>query len=140
MVFIMENKKSKKGAIAAVIVLIVLVAAFLIAWKYLKPQTSAGAKTVTINVVNSEGETKEYVVKTDAEYLRQVMDEAKGFTYEGVEDATSFMVMTVNGETADWSVDQSYWGFYINGEYCNYGINEQPVADGDVFTIEYTIG
>lgn len=136
----MENKKSKKGAVAGVIVLIVLIAAFLIAWKYLKPETNAGAKTVTINVVNSEGETKEYVVKTDAEYLRQVMDEANGFTYEGVEDATSFMVMTVNGETADWSVDQSYWGFFINGEYCNYGINEQPVADGDVFTIEYTKG
>ena len=27
---------------------------------------------------------------------------------------------------------------YINGEYCNYGISEQPVADGDVFKIEYT--
>ena len=115
-------------------------AVFLLAWKNLKPQAVAGAKTVTINVINSEGETKEYIVKTDAEYLRQAMDEAKGLTYEGVEDATSFMVMTVNGETADWPVDQSYCGFYINGGYCNYGINEQPVADGDVFTIEYTKG
>ena len=136
----MENKQNKKGIIAGIVILVVLVAAFLIAWSALKPQTNTGAKTVTINVINSEGETKEYVVKTDAEYLRQVMDEAKGLTYEGVEDATSFMVMTVNGETADWSVDQSYWGFYLNGEYCNYGINEQPVADGDVFTIEYTKG
>ena len=136
----MENRKSKKGAIAGVIVLIVLVALFLFAWSKLKPETSVGAKTVTINVVNSEGETKEYVVKTDAEYLRQVMDEAEGLTYEGIEDATSFMVMTVNGENADYSVDQSYWGFFINGEYCNYGINEQTVADGDVFSIEYTKG
>ena len=136
----MEKKKNKKGLIAGIIVLVVLVAAFLIAWKYLKPETSAGAKTVTINVVNSEGETKEYVVKTDAEYLRQVMDEAKGLTYEGIEDATSFMIMTINGETADWSVNQSYWSFSVNGEYCNYGVNDQPVADGDVFTIEYTIG
>ncbi len=136
----MENKTNKKGLIAGIIVLVVLVAAFLIAWSTLKPETNAGAKTVTLKVINSQGETKEYVVKTNAEVLRQVMDEAKGFEYEGIEDSTSFMVTTVNGETADWSVNQSYWGFYINGEYCNYGIKEQPVADGDVFTIEYTIG
>ncbi len=136
----MEKKTNKKGTIIGIIVLVVLVAVFLIAWSALKPQTSAGAKTVTINVVNSEGKTTEYVVKTDAKVLRQVMDEAEGLTYDGIEDSTSFMILTVNGETTDYSVDQSYWGFYINGEYCNYGINDQPVADGDVFTIEYTKG
>lgn len=136
----MGNKTNKKGIIVGIIVLVVLVAVFFLAWSKLKPQTSAGSKTVTINVINSEGKTTEYVVKTDAQYLRQVMDEAKGLTYEGIEDSTSFMVLTVNGETADWNVNQSYWGFSVNGEYCNYGIKEQPVADGDVFTIAYTIG
>lgn len=134
------KKTNKKSVISSIIFIVVLLAVFLIALSALKPQSSKGEKTVTVNVVNSEGKTEEYVVKTDALYLRQVMDEAKGLTYDGVEDSSGFMVLTVNGETADWSVDQSYWGFYINGEYCNYGIDNQPVADGDVFTIEYTKG
>ena len=48
------------------------------------------------------------------------------------------MVVEINGVTADYNVDQSYWAFYVNDEYCNYGVDSQPVADGDVFRIEYT--
>ena len=32
-----------------------------------------------------------------------------------------------------------YWSFYVNDEYCNYGIDSQPVHDGDKFRIEYTV-
>ena len=79
-----------------------------------------------------------YELKTDVEYLRQAMDEAKGLTYDGEDSQYGFAVYTVNGETADFSVDQSYWAFYVNGEYCNYGIDTQPVEDGDEFQIIYT--
>ena len=48
------------------------------------------------------------------------------------------MINTVNGETADFNTDGAYWSFYVNGEYCNYGISEQPVEDGDAFQIIYT--
>ena len=136
----MKNQKNKKGLIIGIIALIVLVAVFVGAWMALKPHTSQGAKKVILQVVSMEGTTTEYVVQTDAEYLRQVMDEAEGLTYDGTEDSYGFMVLTVNGETADYSVDGSYWAFYINGDYCNYGVSEQPVADGDVFSIEYTKG
>jgi len=66
------------------------------------------------------------------------MEEADGLTFDGDEGEYGMMVMTVNGETADYNVDQSYWSFYVNGEYCNYGIDTQPVADGDAFKIVYT--
>ena len=97
-----------------------------------------GSKEITIEVINSKEKSKVYELKTDAEYLRQVMDEAKGLTYDGEESQYGFAVYTVNGETADFSVDQSYWAFYVNGEYCNYGIDTQPVEDGDEFQIIYT--
>ena len=29
--------------------------------------------------------------------------------------------------------------FYVNDEYCNYGVSEQPVEDGDKFSIVYTL-
>lgn len=97
-----------------------------------------GSKEITIEVINSKEKSKVYEIKTDAEYLRQAMDEAKGLTYDGEDSQYGFAVYTVNGETADFSVDQSYWAFYVNGEYCSYGIDTQPVEDGDEFQIIYT--
>ncbi|MBR6381239.1 MAG: DUF4430 domain-containing protein, partial [Lachnospiraceae bacterium] len=41
------------------------------------------------------------------------------------------------GEQAIYAVDNAYWAFYVNDEYCQYGIDSQPVADGDAFKIVY---
>ncbi|HIQ99720.1 MAG TPA: DUF4430 domain-containing protein [Candidatus Scybalocola faecavium] len=133
----MKAKSSKKGVIAAVIILAVVVAAMAVIYMFMKPGTQSGSKTVTIQVIDSAGETASYTVRTDAQYLDQAMDEAQGLSYETDEGG---MVITVNGETADYTADQAYWAFYVNGEYCSYGITQQPVADGDVFSIEYTRG
>ena len=89
--------------------------------------------------VNKEAESTVYELSTDAEYLRQAMEEADGLTFDGEEGAYGFSVYTVNGETADFTVDSSYWSFYVNEEYCNYGIDSQPVMDGDAFQIIYTV-
>lgn len=97
-----------------------------------------GAKSITIEVVDNHGDSTMYDVRTDAEYLRQAMEEAQGLEFSGSESEYGMMVDTVNGVTADWNVDQSYWGFFVNGEYCNYGIETQPVTDGDAFQIIYS--
>lgn len=99
-----------------------------------------GSKEITIEVVNSKEESKVYELRTDAEFLRQAMEEAKeqGLSFEGEEGPYGLQILVVNGETADYNADQSYWGFYVNDEYCNYGIDEQPVEDGDAFAIVYT--
>lgn len=131
------NAKTKK--IVGIVAALVVIAAVVIAGFALQPKTQEGAKTVTIEVVNKAEQTTTYTVHTDAEYLKQVMDEADGLTYVGEEGEYGTMVNTVNGETADYSVDSSYWAFYVNDDYCNYGISEQPVADGDTFRIVYTI-
>lgn len=133
----MKEQKSRKGLILGIILLAVLVAVVAVVYFCFRPKTQPGAKNVTIEVIDSSGEKTSYSIKTDAQYLKEAMDDAKGLSYET--DATD-MVMTVNGETADYSADQAYWAFYVNGEYCNYGIAQQPVADQDQFTIEYTKG
>lgn len=101
-------------------------------------QPVIGSKSVTIDVVNKAEEKTSYQVNTDAECLRQAMEEAEGLTFSGTESEYGMMVETVNGETADYNKDKAYWAFYINGEYCMYGIDSQPVADGDAFSIVYT--
>lgn len=118
-------------AIAAFILVIAIVATIYFVFV---PKATEGTKSVTIEVVDNKGESKEYTVKTDALYLADAMTEA-GITYE----AEDTYVNTINGITADYDKDMSYWGFYVNGEYCNYGIFEQPVNDGDSFKIEYTV-
>ncbi|MBR3965158.1 MAG: DUF4430 domain-containing protein [Clostridia bacterium] len=125
-----KNKKLILGCVAAVLVLAALVGV----WFAFAKGVSPGNKSVIIEVVNKAGETATYNVRTDAEYLRDVMEEADGLTF--VEE--NGMVMSVNGERADYVADKAYWAFYIGDAYCNYGINEQPVADGDVFRIVYT--
>ena len=66
------------------------------------------------------------------------MDEAEGLTYEGEDGPYGMMISHINGEKAVYEEDNAYWGFNVNGSYCNYGISEQPVNDGDAFEIVYT--
>lgn len=129
-------KKSVK-IILGVSGVVVLIAALVAVWMIFGAKPQEGAKAITIEVINSADESTVYELNTDAEYLRQAMDEAEGLTYDGTESEYGMMISTVNGEVADYNVDGSYWSFYVNGEYCNYGIDTQPVVDGDAFVIEY---
>ena len=97
-----------------------------------------GSKEIVIKVVNQENNVTTYEVKTDGKYLKDAMDEAKGLEYSGTESQYGIMVDTVNGVRADYTLDGAYWSFLVNDEYCNYGISEQPIEDGDVFSIVYT--
>lgn len=95
------------------------------------------SKNIIIEVKDSEGNVTTYEVTTDAEFLRQAMDEAEGLTYEGTDSEYGMMVEVVNGEQAIYAEDNAYWAFYVNGEYGNYGIDSQPVTDGDTYSIVY---
>ena len=132
-----ESKKFNKKWLLLLIP-IALVAVLVTVMLVFSPKGEKGSKTITISVVDSKMQTVTYTTKTDAEFLRQAMEETEGLTFSGDESEYGLMVTVVNGETADFNVDGSYWAFYINDEYCNYGIDSQPVADGDSFKIEYT--
>lgn len=136
----MEQKKMSKGKIAlAFAALVVVVAALIGVYSMFGAKAVAGSKNITIEVINKAAESTVYELATDAEFLRQAMEEAEGLTFEGEEGPYGLAVSTVNGEIADFSVDGSYWSFYVNEEYCNYGIDSQPVMDGDAFQIVYTM-
>ena len=56
------------------------------------------------------------------------------------EGADPGMFHTVDGEKADWNENQSYWAFYIEGEYAMTGIYDTQITDGVTYKLEYTIG
>lgn len=134
----METKRSNRKIIIGAAALVVAIAAFLIIFNVFREKPVTGSKAITLEVINQESQTSEYQVQTDAEFLRQAMEEAKDFTFDGEEGDYGFTLYTINGETHNWNVDGSYWAVYVNGEYGQYGIDSQPVEDGDVFRFEYT--
>lgn len=136
----MHEKKTTKWIriVIALIVMAALIVGGIFIYSKFGPQTKKGVKNITIEVIDNKGDSQVYELNTKAEVLKEAMDEAEGLTYAGDESEYGLMIHTVNGVTADYSVDSGYWGFFLNGEYCNYGITTQPVSDGDEFQIIYT--
>ena len=129
----MKNKK-----ILGVGLFVALIAILALVFFNFREKPVEGSKEISIEVVDKDGKSTMYELKTDAEFLQQAMDEAEGLTYGGAETQYGFTVDTINDVRADYTKDQAYWSFYVNDEYCNYGISAQPVSDGDAFRIIYT--
>ncbi len=129
-----KNKKILLGLLAAVAVIVVLIGAYFI----FAPKAVKGAKAIVIEVVDDAQESTVYKVNTDAEFLREAMQEAEGLTFSGTESEYGLMLDTINGIVADYFVNGAYWSVLVNGEYGNYGIDTQPLADGDTYSLVYT--
>ena len=131
----MKNKK-----LLGAVLLVILIAVFAIAYGTFREKPVEGSKAITIEVIDSKEKSTVYELKTDAEFLIEAMEEAKeqGLTYEGEDGPYGLSISTVNGERADYTLDGAYWSFNVNREYCNYGVSEQPVENGDAFEIVYT--
>jgi flagellar basal body-associated protein FliL len=134
-----EKSSSKKKILIGVAVVVVLAVIFALVYNLFGAKPVEGAKTVIIEVIDDAEQSTVYEVHTDAEYLRQAMEESD-MEFSGTESDYGMMVETVNGVTADYNTDGAYWAFYVDGEYCNYGIDSQPVEDGESYQIVYTTG
>ncbi len=134
-----QTNKSNKKIIIGIAVLVAIIAIFAVVYVIAKPKANQGSKTVTIEVTDNEGKITSYETKTDAEYLGEVFDEVDGLTVEGTEGDYGLYIDTVNGLTADYTADGACWSIYVNGEYGNYSADKQPVSDGDVYGLVYTV-
>ena len=129
------SKKTKK-LIIAVAVLLVLVVGALLVWNHFKPVAAEGSKTVTVEVIHMDESQKEFVLKTDAATLHEALDEQK--LIEGEDRGGFFMVLTVDGETADYNVDGSYWAMMQDGEWMMTGVDDTMIQDGDHYEFVFT--
>lgn len=128
-----------KKKIFAVIAAVVLILGMLGVYQTFREKPVEGNKSITIEVVDMSGEISEYQLQTDAQYLFNAMQEAEKLEFEYYEGDYGPVITSVNGETADFETDGAYWSILVNGEYGNYGVGEQPIEDGDIFQIAYTI-
>ena len=94
-----------------------------------------GSKTVVVEVEAAE-QTVTFTIHTDAETVGAALLEHD--LIAGDEGQYGLYVKVVNGMTADYDVDQSYWAFYINGEMAMTGVDMTTICDGDVYKLAYT--
>ena len=130
-------KKNVRRILAAA-ALALLFAALALVYVTFGEKAVTGSKAITITVVNSAAQETAYSLKTDAQYLIQAIDEADGLSYESSDGPYGLVIEAINGERAVYSENGAYWSISVNGEYGNYGVSQQPVKDGDAFSIAYT--
>lgn len=132
----MEKKNITKYIIAFG-AMILVVAAMITAYTLLKPKATEGSKEIVIEVIVPDEESKEYSIKTDAEYLRGALDEIN--LVKGTESEYGFMIEEVNGRVAD-TEKQEWWAIKQDGVLSSYGVNDIAISDGDHYELVLTIG
>lgn len=130
----MKNKKLW----ACLLVLVLLMGAMSALWLGSRETAKEGSKHITVTVVHKDMTQKKFEFVTDAEYLGQVL--LKEGIIQGEEGAYGLMISAVDGETADWNTDRSYWALYIGTEYATTGADGVVLTDGGEYLLEYTIG
>ena len=129
----MKNKK----LIIAVIALCAVVGLMLGVYFGTQAAPSEGSKAFTVTVVHADGSEKKLEYRTDGDKLGAFLEEKGLISSEGADEG---MFHTVDGEKADWNVNQSYWAFYENGEYATKGIYDTTIVDGTAYSLVYTVG
>lgn len=94
-----------------------------------------GGKTLTV-VVKAEDKSVKFTVRTDKETVGDALLEHD--LISGDEGAFGLYVKYVNGIRADYELDGAYWAFYIGGELAMTGVDGAQIAEGTVYSLEYT--
>jgi Na+-translocating ferredoxin:NAD+ oxidoreductase RnfG subunit len=131
-----QNKNLMKVLIGCAAFVVVIVA-MLFVYNQFKPETQTGAKEVTIEVVIPEEETKEFTLHTDAEYLRQALEEEN--LIKGSDGEFGLFITEVNGRAVD-DANQEWWCITKEGGQVNNGVDTIAIADGDQYEITLTVG
>ena len=129
----MKNKKMILAAVALVVIIAIFAGVFVAT----RPAAQEGSKAFTVVVVHADGSEKTFEYRTDDEKLGAFLEEKGLIESDG---ADTGMFHTVDGEKADWNVNQSYWAFYEGDEYAMIGIYDTVIVDGVIYKLVYTLG
>ena len=128
----MKNKKLVIAAVALVLVIALMAGLYLTT----RPQAEEGSKQVTVVIVHKDGTEKKLEYTTDLQYLADLLLEKELVTgYESEE--YGFTIESVDGVTADWTVDSAYWALYEGDTYATTGASGIVLVDGGVYKLVY---
>ena len=95
----------------------------------------SGAKTVIVEVKAGDRSVT-FTIHTDKDTVGEALFEHD--LIDGDEGPYGLYVKSVNGITADYDKDQTYWALYIDGEYAMTGVDSTDISAGTVYTLERT--
>lgn len=83
-------------------------------------------------VVDKDGKTTQTTIETNGGYVGTVLQELG--LIEGEEGPYGIYIKKVNGITADYDVDGTYWAFYVDGEMSVKGADQVEIVDGATYS------
>lgn len=93
-----------------------------------------GDTKFTFTVVDKDGNETTFEIHTDKKTVGDALLELD--LIEGENGDYGLYVKKVNGITADYDVDQTYWAFYIDGEYAMTGVDATDIEEGKTYTFK----
>lgn len=99
-----------------------------------RKQLGEGSTTFLFTVVDKDGIETPFEIHTDKETVGAALLELE--LIAGDESEYGLYVKTVNGITADYDKDGTYWAFYINGEYAVAGVDATAITEGDSYSFK----
>ena len=99
--------------------------------------TTLGEGEHTLSVsMEMEGKLILFTIKTDAKNVKDALLE--NGLIDGEQQAIGYLMSTLNGVRADFTLDGAYWAFYQNGEYMMTGIDTTLVTGDAAYEFVYT--
>lgn len=93
-----------------------------------------GATKFAFKVVDKDGNETAFEINTDKETVGDALLELN--LIEGDEGDYGLYVKKVNGITADYDKDQTYWAFYVDGEYASSGVDATKIEEGKEYSFK----
>ena len=122
--------RGNRKVLLPVVALVVVAALLLGVWYVTRPQGQEGDKTIVVEVIHADGETREFTCQTDEMYLGPVL-ESRGLI-EGEEGPYGLFITTVDGETVEGN---QWWCVTEGGQMVETGVDATPIEDGDHFEL-----
>lgn len=133
----MKNMTLRK--ILSVAMVLVLIAAMALNFAGCSSKdTTGGEKAFTFIVTDLEGNDTSFDVTSAKKTVGEALQD-EGLISGEVGDYGLY-VDTVNGITADWDKDQTYWAFFVDGEYATTGVDQTDITDGATYSFVLTKG
>lgn len=91
-----------------------------------------GETTFTFIVADKDGNETTFEIHTDKDTVGEALMDLD--LISGDEGDYGLYVKNVNGITADYDTDQTYWAFYVNDEYAQTGVEQTVITEGETYS------
>lgn len=99
-----------------------------------RTKIGTGKFSFVLEIIDGNGKTVEFDIGTDKNTVGEALSSIG--LISGEQGDYGLYVKTVNGTTADYNTDGTYWSFIVNGEVAPKGVDQTYVKNGYTYTFK----